>query len=185
MTEKIEELMPDSDDDKIIAAYDAAMRQRSSRVPENMLYLLQNNAKEIERNRLQALIRRRNHASGGSSMCDLIDDRFYSVLTYPNYILKIMVSPNFKYKQRLALACFFVGNGLIDSEFAMNIFKFYNTHWQTSQLWNKRFTEFRDLFNYLNKPINDPDSVRIRSQYFYFSMEAQLTLHLDGSVRKL
>lgn len=177
------DLMPDSDDDEICSAYDAIQRE-SNRIPDDLLHLVQNSPKEIERNRLQAMIRRRNHADGGPAMVDIIADRFYDVSEWPSYILKIMISPDFKYSKRLALACFFVGNGLTDFNLVLAIFKFYNTHWRVTQLWNKRFSEFRDLFNYLNKPPDDPDYVRIQSQYFFYSIEDRQTLYLDGSIRR-
>lgn len=179
------DLMPDSDDNEICAAYDAQHTERINRIPDNLLHLVENSPKEIEQNRLQAMMRRRNHANGGQAMSELIADRFYNVLEWPSYILKIVLYPDFVYNNRLALACFFVGNGLNDSDIALDIFKFYNVHWDISQKWNKRFKEFKDLFSYLNKPPQDPDSFQIRSTYFYYSVEAKQTLHLDGSIRRI
>lgn len=173
-------LMPDADDSDISEAYDKAMRPK---IPDNLLHLVQNTKKEIERNRLQAMIRLKNNSTGGKLMVDLISDHFYAVHEWPNYAIEIMLSPDFTYHKRLALACFMVGNGLFDAEFGERMFKFYNKYWQNTQTWNRRFGEFRELFKYLNKPADDPDSARIRSTYFYYSMEVKQTLYFNGEVR--
>lgn len=178
-------LMPNSDDSLICEAYDRAMSTSRSTIPANLMHLVQNTAEEIKRNHLQAKIRLKNNSQGGNAMVDLISDQFYAVHEWPNYAIEIILSPDFKYPKRLGLAAFFVGNGLIDAPLAEQMFKFYNKHWNQTQLWNQRFREFRDLFKYLNKPHDDPDSVRIRSQYFYYSMEAKQTLYFNGEIRHL
>lgn len=178
-------LMPDSDDAVICETYDRVMHSGRSAIPQNLLYLVQNTPKEIKRNRLQAIIRLKNNSktSDAKYMVDLISEHFYAVHEWPNYAIEIMLSPDFKYAKRLALAAFLVGNGLFDDELGERMFKFYNKHWKNTQLWNRRFGEFRNLFKYLNKPADDPDSVRIRSTYFYYSMEEKQTLYFNGEIR--
>lgn len=172
--------MPDSEDSIISDAYDRAMRR--SAIPENLLYLVRNSEKEIKRNRLQAMIRLKNHSIDAADM-DIISDHFYAVHDWPNYAIEIVLSSEFKRAKRLALAAFMVGNGLYDAALGEKIFKCYNKHCKVTQLWNRRFMEFRELFKYLNKPDDDPDSARIRSTYYYFSMECKQTLFFNGEVR--
>lgn len=176
-------LMPDSEDSIICEAYDKALRDTRSRIPDNLLHLVSNSEKEIKRNHLQAKIRLRNNAQGGIAMVNTISEDFYAVHEWPIYTIEILLSGDFTYSKRLALACFLVGNGLNDAELGIQIFKFYNHHWDAGQRWNRRFVEFRDLFTYLNKPIDDPDSARIRSTYFYYSMESKQTLFFNSESR--
>lgn len=116
--------MPDSDDSVICEAYDKAMHTVRTE-------------KEIKRNHLQAMIRLKNNSrtSDAKYMVDLISDHFYAVHEWPNYAIEIMLSPNFKYDKRLALAAFLVGNGLYDTALGEQMFKFHNKHWQNTQIW--------------------------------------------------
>lgn len=127
--------MPDVEDSMICEAYDRAMRPK---IPDNLLHLVQNSKKEIERNRLQAMIRLKNNSAGGKLMMELISDHFYAVHDWPSYAIKILLSPDFTYHKRLGLACFMVGNGLFDADLGERIFKFYNKHWHTTPL-DRRF----------------------------------------------
>lgn len=183
--ENVQIFMPDSDDLAICEAYDRATHSARSAIPENLLYLVRNTEKEIKRNRLQAMIRLKNNSrtSEAKYMVELITDHFFAVHEWPSYAIEIMLSPDFKYAKRLALAAFLVGNGLHDATLGEKMFKFYNKHWQNTQIWNRRFGEFRELFKYLNKPDDDPDSVRVRSTYFYYSMEVKQTLYFNGEIR--
>lgn len=109
-----------------------------------------------------------------------LDDSFFHAEEWPTYAQEIVLSKDFVYDKRCAMALFFVGNGLIDAEVAEKIFKIWNIYWDNSKQWNKRFSEFANLFKYYTKPKTDPDSWRIASTYSYYDMGTNRNLYLDG-----
>lgn len=77
--------------------------------------------------------------------------QIFSIETWPNNAIKILLSKYFRYRERLTLAAFFHGNGLRDHLKAERIFKFYNQYWNWSKNWFRRFEEFAALFAYLDQ----------------------------------
>lgn len=151
-------------------------------IPDNIINNLKNSKKEIEKNRLRAIIRLRNKKIP-KSVLELVADRFYYVEEWPAYAIKILLSEKLDYTRRLALASFFLGNGLNDPDIAWKIYTAYCTAWSPTLTWNIRYTQFKKLFKYLDKPIDDPDRCRIRTNYFYYDMERKQTLFLNGNLR--
>lgn len=114
-----------------------------------------------------------------------LKDHFWSIRCWPPYIVEILLSKDFKRQERLVLATFFHGNGLERFDIVLKIYKFYNRHWNASKEWRKRFYEFGDLFGYLDKvyDLNDSESYRIKSTYYYYSMVSKHMMFYDGSLR--
>lgn len=139
---------------------------------------------EIQHKRNLAIIRRKDRFDA-DRFKNKLDDLFWGVHLWPPLILSILLSPDFGYLDRLSLATFFFGNGLENPGIAVQIFKFYNNHWNDYRDWNVRFLKFEKLFEYLAKAhnYNDPDCQRIRFKYYFYSMIADQTMFFDGDVR--
>lgn len=174
--------MNDADDVYIQLAADRFenILQKLNKLNELPKSMFPNSDKQINKNRLKAIVCLKK-----KKMChqkrDFLSEVFHNAEQWPAYILEILFAKEFLYPQRIALAAFFVGNGLIDACDAEKIYKIYNEHWTNSSLWNQRFREFRNLFSYLNKPNGDPDRQRIAMKYFYFNMITNTTLYLNGT----
>lgn len=92
--------------------------------------------------------------------------------------------PDFDYDDRIGLACFLHGNGLRDPDKALTIFQFYNQYWKWGPIWKKKFMKFQAIFRYLDQMyVSNDEGLRIRSMYYYYSIELKLTLFYDGMVR--
>lgn len=141
--------------------------------------LLKNSKKEMNKNRLNSMISLRKKQISAANR-DLLPEIFFHAEDWPAYAIEIIFAKDFTYHHRIALAAFFVGNGLNDASIAERIFKIYNTHWSNTVLWNERFRQFRNLFAYLGKPFEDPDRIRIRMKYFYHDIQTNRTLYLNG-----
>lgn len=147
-----------------------------------MLHLVQNSKKEIQRNRLVAKIRLIDRKSGW--MKEKISDRFYSIESWPNYAIEILLGKEFGYSDRIGLATFLHGNGMRDKDFASQIFQFYNKAWKIDRFWSIRFDKFQALFAYLDQAIKNTDGGdRIRSEYWYYDVALKLTCFYDGTIR--
>lgn len=174
-------LLDDNDDDYLVLAaqnYEKSVQKMN--VPRQPL---PNSMKEINKNRLQAKIRLRKKQIS-TTFCNFLADSFFHAEEWPTYAQEIILAEQFDYQQRCALAAFFTGNGLVDGEVAEKIYKIWNLHWSNSLQWNKRFSEFRNIFKYYDKAINDPDRARIRATYFYYDMRTNRNLYLNGKVFK-
>lgn len=128
---------------------------------------------------LQGIIERRKKQLSLNNL-NFLNDVFFCVEQWPAYLQQIILSSDFNHASRLKLAAFFVGNGLIEPEVAEIIFKIWNRFWSNNQLWRDRFRQFKNLFAYLNRPIGDPERIRIRSTYFYYCMRYDSTFYLNG-----
>lgn len=186
------DLLNDGEDNTLCLAFDNYMEnnnisKNSKKIPENLLYTVQNTKKEILHNKLVAKIRLIETKKGkniSASFKNEMEDFFYPVECWPNFALEILLSNSFRYQDRLSLATFFYGNGLRDWFMAEKIFKFYNKNWDLSKEWSKRFQEFAALFTYLaqmNTGIGD--GPRLKSQYWYYDIESKVTRFFDGRLR--
>lgn len=164
--------------------FDACARIERPSIPENMLHCVWNSEKQIELNRIRAIVRLKDTRSG----CKLraaTTELFFSVDEWPLFALRILLSPDFSYTDRISLASFLHGNGLNDGNFAIHIFKMYNSHWKDCHRWNQKFYKFSKLFEYLGRarmPITEDDE-RIRSTYWYYDMNSNQTVFYDESIR--
>lgn len=172
-TEK-NEVMKDEDDDYIMNAVEHIPVAQPKKL---------NSKTNIERNHLQAIIRLKNNGPSGQRKWDYVSDYFYHVEEWPNYAIKALISKNFNYNERLALASFLFGNGLRNTDIATQFIKLYKSSWAPTVQWNKRLKEFEDLFSYMDKRIGDPDRQRIQGQYFYYNMHTEVTMYLNGMKR--
>lgn len=180
---EIQQVLDDGCDDILNASYVEAMnadreQQNAAPVPKKM-----NSKSKIERNRLQAIIRRINRGPSGQRKYDYVSEYFWHVEEWPTYAIKALLSKSFNYTERLQLASFLLGNGLRETEIATQFVKLYDTHWNATSLWQKRLLEFGKLFAYMDKPINDPDRANIRARYFYYNMQTEKTMFLNGMRR--
>lgn len=177
--------LDDGSDEILNKCYENVMdrTKKPSLIPRNMLNLVKYSKKEIKKNHLLAKIRLMERRRG-LSMKSQMSDYFYYFESWPNFAIKIILSRDFGYADRLGLACFFHGNGLRDKGKAVGIFQFYNKYWDNSKDWRNRFLKFEALFDYLDKAYENTDEGdRIRNEYYYYSVELNLTLFYDGYVR--
>lgn len=135
--------------------------------------------KLILKNFMMSILRARKRNISPRKL-DFLSEYFFHVVDWPVYALQIVFDPDSTYQRRLALASFFIGNGLLEAWIAENIYKIYNKHWSATVLWKDRFRQFRNLFDYLNKPFGDPDRNIIRMKYFYYDIQTNRTLYLNG-----
>lgn len=143
---EIQQVLDDGCDDILNASYVEAMnadreQQNAAPVPKKM-----NSKSKIERNRLQAIIRRINRGPSGQRKYDYVSEYFWHVEEWPTYAIKALLSKSFNYTERLQLASFLLGNGLRETEIATQFVKLYNTHWSATSLWQKRLLEFEKLW---------------------------------------
>lgn len=158
--------------------------KKVSLIPKNLLYLVQNSKKEIKRNHLLAKIRLME-TKRRSSFKSKMSDFFYNFELWPNFAIGILFSRDLGYEDRNGLATFFHGNGLRDSEKALEIFMFYNKYWNMSKDWRIAFRKFHVLFEYLDKAYQNTDEgSRIRNKYFYYDVNLKLTVFYNGNVRE-
>lgn len=118
----------DVSDDILKQSYDNVKHLFENRrlIPQNLAYLMQNTEKEIERNYLLAKIRMRQKNNRMFARFKIkINEFFYSVEEWPNFVLKILLSTEFGYSDCIGLACFFHGNGLRSGSKALKIFQYY------------------------------------------------------------
>lgn len=141
--------------------------------------MMKNSKKEMMKNKMMSMIRLRKKKMSANDL-DFLSEYFFHAEEWPIYALEIIFDKDFTYQRRLALAAFFVGNGLIDPSIAESIYKIYNRHWSSTVLWNQRFREFKNLFAYLDKPFHDPDRFAIRMKYFFHDIQTNRTLYLNG-----
>lgn len=115
----------------------------------------------------------------------MFEDIFWPISTWPAYMLSILLDADFGYQDRLSFAGFFVGNGLIDPEIPVKIYKFYNQYWSDTRDWRQRFLKFENLFEYLNKAYksDDPECDSIKTKYYYYSMHVNHMMYFDGDLR--
>lgn len=197
------DVMSDGEDDILNESYEASLpeiekaknvrivqnEKRPSLIPENMLHSVQNSKKEIERNHLLAKVRlREGKIPWIRRYKEKLSDYFFLVETWPNYAIKLLFTREFNYSERIALACFLHGNGLKDVWKAQTIFQMYNSFWDrarhTAKKWNDRFSEFRNLFTYLEQINKCTDTgARLKREYYYYDMGTNLTMYYDGNVR--
>lgn len=184
------ELNDDCDDilnasyEKVKDSVEKSVNNRSM-IPDNMIHLVRNSEKEIQRNHLLAKIRLIERSIKWSAKFKVeMSDYFIAIESWPNYAIEKLLSHDFGYADRIGLACFFFGNGLTDKDKALRIFQFYNRAWRPNRDWNTRFFKFQNLFNYLRQ-MNDPTDVgdRIRTEYWYYDMNLNLTMCYDGTIR--
>lgn len=156
-----------------------------SMIPENMMHLVRNSKKQIERNRLLAKIRLiENKIKWSAKFKAEMSDYFFSIESWPNYAIETLLSRYFGYAERIKLACFLHGNGLRDIDKALKIFQFYNRSYCWDRHWCKRFQKFQSLFAYLDEAYKSSDvGDRIRNEYFYYDMNLNMTMFYDGCVR--
>lgn len=124
---EIESFLDDGLDDLLNQSYDAAREKfrKRSEIPENMLHLVRNSKKEIEKNRLIAKIRSIERRRTWSAKFKAeISDFFYQVEEWPIYAIQILLGRDFGYSDRIGLASFLHGNGLYDADKALKIFQF-------------------------------------------------------------
>lgn len=150
-----------------------------------MMHLVRNSKKEIERNRLLAKIRLIEHKIKWSAKFKAeMSEYFFSIENWPNYAIDTLLSRYFGYAERIKLACFLHGNGLRDKDKALKIFQFYNRSYCWDTHWCKRFRKFQNLFAYLDEAYKSSDvGDRIRTEYFYYDMNLNMTMFYDGCVR--
>lgn len=104
--------------------------------------------------------------------------------SWPSYAIEILLGNDFGYKDRISLATFLHGNGLRCANKALRLFQVYNNAWRRDRSWDIRFMKFQTLFTYLDEAHKRYGDVgdRIRSEYFYYDMNLNLTMFYDGSV---
>lgn len=139
---------------------------------------------EMRNNFLVAKIRQID-ATYNQTMRNKLEDVFWPIRMWPTYILEVLVGVDFKRQDRLVLATFLHGNGMMSNVFAERIFKYYNSHWKNDKLWKRRLFEFCELWKFLEKATDrqDPDSFRIRTQYYFYSMTTGHMMFYDGYLR--
>lgn len=179
---KIDSLLDDGCDNILNQTYESVMQTTEPPIP-NVVSKTTNSKSQIERNKMQAIVRRINRGPSGQRKYEYVSEYFYHVEEWPTYAIKALLSKSFNYTERLQLSSFLLGNGLRDTDIAVQFVKLYNTHWGATNLWKKRLLEFEKLFEYMDKPINDPDRPKIRARYFYYNMEAEVTMFLNGMRR--
>lgn len=179
---KIDSLLDDGCDNILNETYEDVFKTTESPKP-NVVPKTKNSKSKIERNKLRAIIRRINRGPSGQRKYDYVSEYFWHVEEWPTYAIKALLSKSFNYTERLQLASFLLGNGLRETETAIQFVKLYNTNWSATSLWQKRLLEFEKLFAYMDKPINDPDRANIRARYFYYNMQAEVTMFLNGMRR--
>lgn len=179
--------LDDGNDGFLNLAYEQVKSKVEERkiIPQNMVYLVQNTKKEIHRNRIIAKIRlRERKIKGIEQFKSDMSDYFYPVESWPSYAIEILLTKNFGYNERIGLACFLHGNGLHDENKALRIFQIYNKSWTLEKMWNFRFKKFQALFAYLKQTNENTETgSRLRSSYYYYDMNLNLTMFYDGNVR--
>lgn len=175
-----EKLFDQKEDDLIIAAC-VEYEEKSKQIPKKMFLI--DSQSLIKKKHLLAKIKLRNKKIGDQNM-SYISEYFHYVEEWPAYAIEILFGKEFYYEDRMKLAAFFVGNGLIYSSIALNIFKIYNPYWSGTVLWWKRFELFEKLFPYFEKPFGDPDRASIRGKYFYYDILTETTRYLNGLKKK-
>lgn len=119
-----------------------------------------------------------------------LEDKFHAIRTWPGFAVDLLLTPTFSYNERLTLATFFHGNGMIDGRRAVSYFQFYNAYWnrQTGdqRQWKQKIFKFEKLFAYLDKAndINDPEYHRLGSKYYYYNMIVKHMMYYNGEKRK-
>lgn len=139
--------------------------------------------KEILKKSLHAKVALR-HTLLSVQNLNLLADHFFHPLNWPTYALQILFTKDFSYQERMTFALFFVGNGLLDPLIAQNIFIMHNGFWCATKTWERRLTEFRRLFDYFNKPMDDPNRNVIRGRYWYYDIQTNRNLYLNGNKKE-
>lgn len=156
-------------------------------IPDALLHLVRNTPKEIKRNHLLAKIRLREREIRWIEKFKAeISDYFYLVETWPSYAIEIILTKHFGYSERIALACFFHGNGMKDQCKALRIFQVYNKAWTHDKSWSIAFRKFQNLFPYLENANDFTSDVgdHIRRHYYYYDMNLNLTIFYEGTIRE-
>lgn len=191
-----DEDMSDSDDSYLIKAAESFEEKQylydknddylliAAEKYEKEIKILQIESKnEIQKKKLHAMIRLRDKKLTESNR-EFITEFFYHPLNWPVYILEILLSKDFVYTDRMRLALFFVGNGMVDPYVAERIFQLYNPFYKKTKQWEKRLKEFTDLFKYFDKPVNDPNRADIMNRYYYHNMITNRSLYLNGKPKE-
>lgn len=150
--------------------------------PVDSLPPIPNSVEQMKKNHFLAKIRLRKRGMS-NTVCNFLADSFFDAEDWPMYAQEYILAKDFVYQRRLALAAFFAGHGLVDTEMTERIYKIWNLHWNNSRQWTQRFREFANLVDYFNKPIGDPDRERIMSTYYYFDMVRGRNLYLNGKIK--
>lgn len=117
-----------------------------------------------------------------------LEEHFFPIHSWPAFIVALLLSPDFNYHDRLTLATFFHGNGMVDGKRAVRFVQFYNEHSRSKDYrkWKTKLYKFEKLFEFLDKAynINDPEYHSIRNKYYYYNMIVKHMLYYNGDKRK-
>lgn len=184
---KTSEWHNDGMNDSLIECYESVKKtvENCRALPKTLHYLLENSPKTIEKNKLLAKIRLvENRIRWSAKFRSDMSDYFFNIESWPSYAIKILFSSDFDYADRIGLACFLHGNGLKDKDKALCIFQFYNDFWKHDKRWKTKFYKFQSLFDYLETMNKSSDEgLRMRSTYYYYDIQLNLTMYYDGTVR--
>lgn len=179
--------MKEEDDELCLNVSETATENKpsGSKIPENMIHLVRNSKKEIKRNKLIAKIRLvEGKIPWIAKFKNDMSDYFFPIESWPNYAIEIVLTRDFSYGERIGLATFLHGNGLNDKDKALQIFQMYNNSWKWDRRWKIKFEKFQCLFVYLDQIYKvSVDGPRLKSEYWYYDMNLNLTMFYDGNVR--
>lgn len=116
-----------------------------------------------------------------------LENHFFAIRTWPAFAVNLLLTPTFNYNDRITLAAFFHGNGLVNSERAIRYFQFYNPYWKLDRRqWKQKLYLFTKLFLYLDKAhdFHAPEYHHVRNNYYYYSMIVKHMLYYNGNKRK-
>lgn len=129
--------------------------------------------KEIKHQRNLAKIKQADRLDC-SRMKNELEDHFQPIESWPAFAIEILLSPEFDYHDRVALATFFHGNGMADGRRAVKFVQFYNEHCRGNDYrkWKTKLYKFEHLFAYIDKAYDntDPDYQSIRNKYYFYSL---------------
>lgn len=165
---------------------DALMSYEARRLPPSLHHLLLCTPKEIELKRLRAKARLIDGKTA-NVMREEINDVFYPMQSWPAYALRIVLTEDLGYNNRLSLATFLHGNGLRDQDLALRIFQHYNSKWRRDHEWERKFRKFHALFEFLDgaaDPTN-PKYYMMSQNYWFFSVNVGCTVFYNGNIRQI
>lgn len=116
----------------------------------------------------------------GFLMRNELSDMFYPMDCWPTSILRILSDKNFKRQDRLGLASFFHGNGCMDKFFFAKLVKFHNPFFTVNELWRKRISEFKYLWNPLDNIRNGGNGEQ-QERYYYYNLMTQHMMFYNGN----
>lgn len=109
---------------------------------------------------------------------------FWAIEKWPAFAVEILFSTNFGYNERLTLATFFHGNGLVCPALPVLILQFYNRN-AVSRDWKQKLYKFEKLFQFLDKTkdTTDPQAIEMSKKYYFYSMINKHMIYYDGNKR--